>query len=134
MTGHLEVERKFDVDGGFVLPDLTGVDGVASADPPVEHDLAAVYHDTADLRLARARVTLRRRTGGHDAGWHLKLPAAAGARREVHEPLGRAVKLPPQALRDLVRGVTRGAPTEPVTTLKTRAIVDNIRVSSVCEP
>ena len=81
MTGHLEVERKFDVDAGFALPDLGDVDGVASADAPVEHGLEAVYHDTADLRLARARVTLRRRTGGHDAGWHLKLPAAAGARR-----------------------------------------------------
>ena len=61
MTGHLEIERKFDVDGAFTLPDLTGVDGVAAADPPVEHALEAVYHDTADLRLARARVTLRRR-------------------------------------------------------------------------
>ena len=127
MTGHLEVERKFDVDGGFALPDLTGVDGVASADPPVEHDLEAVYHDTADLRLARARVTLRRRTGGHDAGWHLKLPAAAGARQEVHEPLGRAVRTPPRALRDLVLGITRGAATAPVTTLSTRRLATVLR-------
>jgi CHAD domain-containing protein len=127
MTGHLEVERKFDVDAGFVLPDLTDVDGVASADPPVEHDLEAVYHDTADLRLARARVTLRRRTGGHDAGWHLKLPAAAGARREVHEPLGRAVRTPPRALRGLVLGVTRGAATAPVTTLRTRRLATVLR-------
>ena len=107
----LEVERKLDVDADFVLPDLTAVEGVASADPPVEHPLEAVYHDTDDLRLVRARVTLRRRTGGADAGWHLKLPAAAGARREVHEPLSRAVKAPPKALRDLVLGITRGAPT-----------------------
>jgi CHAD domain-containing protein len=127
MTGHLEVERKFDVDGGFALPDLTDVDGVASADPPVEHALEAVYHDTADLRLARARVTLRRRTGGHDAGWHLKLPAAAGARREVQEPLGRAVKTPPRALRDLVLGITRGAATAPVTTLSTRRLATVVR-------
>ena len=66
--GHLEVERKFDVDDGFALPDLAGVDGVAASDPPVEHTLEAVYHDTADLRLARARVTLRRRTGVVAAG------------------------------------------------------------------
>ena len=125
--GHLEVERKFDVDDGFALPDLAGVDGVAAADPPVEHALEAVYHDTADLRLARARVTLRRRTGGGDAGWHLKLPAAAGARQEVHEPLGRAVKAPPKALRDLVLGITRGAATAPVTTLRTRRVATVLR-------
>ena len=125
--GHLEVERKFDVDDGYALPDLAGVDGVAAADPPVEHALEAVYHDTADLRLARARVTLRRRTGGDDAGWHLKLPAAAGARQEVHEPLGRAVKLPPKALRDLVLGITRGAATAPVTTLRTRRVATVLR-------
>src|SRR5919107_432795 len=94
----------------------------ARAPPPVEHALEAVYHDTADLRLARARVTLRRRTGGSDAGWHLKLPAAAGARQEVHEPLGRAVKVPPKALRELVLGITRGAPTAPVVTLRTRRL------------
>src|SRR5690349_9165084 len=125
--GHLEVERKFDVDDGFALPDLSGVDGVAAADPPVEHALEAVYHDTADLRLARARVTLRRRTGGTDAGWHLKLPAAAGARQEVREPLGRAVKTPPKALRDLLLGITRGAPTAPVTTLRTRRLATVLR-------
>jgi CHAD domain-containing protein len=127
MTGHLEVERKLDVDGAFVLPDLTCVDGVAAADPPVEHALEAVYHDTADLRLARARVTLRRRTGGADAGWHLKLPAAAGARQEVHEPLGRSATTPPKALRDLVLGITRGAATAPVTTLHTRRVATVLR-------
>src|SRR5215218_9063233 len=128
MTGrHLEVERKLDVDGAFVLPDLTGVEGVAAVDPPVEQSLEAVYHDTDDLRLARARVTLRRRTGGSDAGWHLKLPAAAGARQEVHEPLGRAVKNPPRALRDLVLGITRGAPTGPVTTLRTTRVATVLR-------
>ena len=87
-TGHLEVETKYDVDDDFVVPELTGLDGVATVDPPVEHSLEAVYFDTTDLRLLRARVTMRRRTGGTDAGWHLKLPAGT-ARREVHAPLGR---------------------------------------------
>lgn len=123
----LEVERKLDVDADFVLPDLTDVGGVASADPPVEHALEAVYHDTEDLRLVRSRVTLRRRSGGADAGWHLKLPAAAGARRELHEPLGRSTKAPPKALRELVLGVTRGAPTAPVATLRTRRTATVLR-------
>ena len=37
-------------------------------------NLSAVYHDTDDLRLARWEVTLRRRQGGVDEGWHLQLP------------------------------------------------------------
>src|SRR3954469_20418892 len=94
---HLEIERKFDVDPGFVLPDLTGVDGVARVEEPEERRLEAVYHDTADLRLARAAVTMRRRTGGPDAGWHVKLPQAAGGRPEPPTPPGRPAQAPPQA-------------------------------------
>ena len=56
---HTEIERKFDVDEGWLLPDLTSVEGVAAVDAPQERLLEAVYHDTADLRLARARITLR---------------------------------------------------------------------------
>src|SRR3954470_3140412 len=119
---HLEIERKFEVDESFVLPGLGELPGVAEAPEPVEHVLEAAYYDTPDLRLARARVTLRRRTGGSDAGWHVKLPAAAGARQEGHEPLGRTVKVPPKALRDLLLGITRGAATAPVTTLRTRRV------------
>ncbi|TFV46000.1 hypothetical protein [Blastococcus sp. TF02A-35] len=58
-TEQLEVERKFDVDPEFDVPDLTGLPGVAAVPPPEAHQLVAVYHDTPDLRLARARVTLR---------------------------------------------------------------------------
>jgi CHAD domain-containing protein len=124
---HLEIERKFDVDTAFELPPLAGVPGVAATDEPEEHRLEAVYHDTADLRLMRSKVTLRRRTGGADAGWHLKLPAPAGGRRERQEPLGRAVKAPPKPLRELITGLVRGAATGPVATLKTRRIVTVLR-------
>ena len=125
-SGHLEVETKYDVGDGFAVPELSAVDGVASVDPPVEHQLEAVYFDTADLRLLRARVTLRRRTGGPDAGWHLKLPAGA-ARREVHAPLGRATKKVPQALLEVVTGVLRGADPRPVATLHTHRVVTSLR-------
>ena len=122
-TEHTEIERKFDVEETFVLPDLSGVPGVASVGEPVVHDLDASYHDTVDLRLARARITLRRRTGGTDAGWHLKLPAAAGARRELQSPLGRAVKAPPRAVLAPVVGIVRRAPVGQVATLVTRRTV-----------
>ena len=79
---HREVERKYDVGPDAVVPDLPG------AAEPVEHDLVATYYDTPDLRLQDARITLRRRTGGVDEGWHLKLPGEGDARVEVHAPLG----------------------------------------------
>ena len=126
VSGHLEVERKYDVDADFVLPGLTGVAGVAAVDEPVEHQLSAVYHDTADLRLLRARVTLRRRAGGADEGWHLKLPAGS-ARRELHAPLGRAVKKAPAALLGPVTGILRRAATGPVAGLDTRRTVTTLR-------
>ena len=123
MAGHLEIERKVEPGPAFALPDLTAVPGVAAAGEPVEHALAATYYDTADLRLARARITLRRRTGGTDAGWHLKLPAEAGAREERHHPLGPRRAVPPKAVLEPVLGVVRAAPVTPVATLETMRIV-----------
>ncbi|MGH3480415.1 MAG: CYTH domain-containing protein, partial [Nocardioidaceae bacterium] len=79
---HLEVERKYDAAPEARLPDLTRLPGVAGVAEPEQYDLDAVYFDTADLALARGRITLRRRTGGHDAGWHLKLPAGTPGRQE----------------------------------------------------
>jgi CHAD domain-containing protein len=123
----LEVETKFDVPLGFAVPDLTGVVGVASVDAPVEHPLDAQYFDTPDLRLAGARITLRRRTGGADDGWHVKLPVAGIARRELHSPLGRAVRRPPKAVVAPLAGVLRGAAPGPVAQLRTRRVVVVLR-------
>ncbi|MFE2146365.1 CHAD domain-containing protein [Streptomyces sp. NPDC059456] len=73
-------------------------------------DLDAVYYDTPDQRLAADGLTLRRRTGGADAGWHLKLPVSPGVRDEVGAPLGDTV---PRALAALVRSRVRDAALEP---------------------
>lgn len=130
VSEHLEIERKYDVDGGYALPalaDLVALPGVAAVDEPVEHLLSAGYFDTADLRLFHGRVTLRRRTGGPDAGWHLKLPAEGGGRRELHAPLGRSAKKPPAALLAPVAGLLRGAPVGPIATLRTRRMVTALR-------
>jgi len=75
----LEVERKFTVPPDFVVPELA-MHGWAVA-PETTVVLDATYYDTEDLRLARAHITLRRRVGGSDAGWHLKLPAGRDRRR-----------------------------------------------------
>ncbi|GAB3307413.1 CYTH and CHAD domain-containing protein [Geodermatophilus aquaeductus] len=126
-SGQLEVERKFEAGPDVVLPDLTVVDGVSSAGDPVTHELDATYFDTPDLRLARARITLRRRTGGTDAGWHLKLPTAvAGSRRELHAPLGTRRTLVPRPVTDPVTAVLRGAKPAPVATLQTTRQVTHL--------
>jgi hypothetical protein len=74
-----EIERKYDAAGVAAALDavtsMTGAAGVAAVSQHDEATLEAVYYDTEDLRLIRAGATLRRRTGGEDAGWHLKLPA-----------------------------------------------------------
>ncbi len=137
-----ELETKFDVGPEFVLPDLTGLPGVARVGGPREFRLCATYLDTGDLRLARARLTLRRRTGGDDAGWHLKRPGSGGAREELRLPLAdadatapvaaavatemrRALEVP-AALRELVDDVLAGRPLLPVVELRTLRTVHRL--------
>ena len=117
--GFIETERKFDAAADFALPDLAGLDGVAAVTGPQTYRLRAIYFDTADFRLAAAGITLRRRTGGTDAGWHLKLPAGADSRREVHAPLGRGASSVPSRLAELVAGWTGGQPLRPIARLAT---------------
>jgi CHAD domain-containing protein len=118
MSEHLEIEQKFDVDPGFERPSFAGLAGV-TADDPVLHHLSATYFDTADGSLAAGKITLRRRTGGTDAGWHLKLPAAPGSREEIRLPAGRSGRGVPAELANLVRARTRGAPLVPVASITT---------------
>jgi inorganic triphosphatase YgiF len=122
----LEIERKYAVDPGFVVPDLSVTPGVAAVTGPRTYHLIAVYHDTPGQRLAAARITLRRRTGGTDAGWHLKLPAGAGARREVHAPLGPGTEGVPDELADLVSEQAGGEPLQPIARLQTTRTVRHL--------
>jgi inorganic triphosphatase YgiF len=126
MTEYLEIEQKFDVDTGFERPSFGGLDGV-SADEPVLLRLSATYYDTADGRLAASKITLRRRTGGTDEGWHLKLPADAGARREIHAPLASSQREVPDELASRVAEVTEGQPMSPIAILETERTVVTLR-------
>jgi len=124
LTGKLETERKFDVDLDFALPDLRDLGGSAQIPAPPEVErLIARYHDTDDLRLAAAGVTLRRRTGGRDSGWHLKLPVGGDTRREVHAPLGDGNEPVPAGLAELVATWAGGRALRPVATLETTRTV-----------
>jgi inorganic triphosphatase YgiF len=126
VTEHLEIESKFDVDPGFVVPDLSGVaDGSGVTEPEVRL-LAAHYFDTSDLRLIAAKVTFRRRTGGPDEGWHLKLPAGAGRRREMQAPLGEGDTAVPPQLASMVSEWAGDEPLRLVAVLETRRTVRNL--------
>ena len=122
LSRHDEVERKLYPGIATVLPPLGDVDGVSAVSEPVELALVAVYFDTPELDLARRGITLRRRTGGEDAGWHLKLPASEDTRTEVRLPLGRATKTVPSGLLAPVRSIVRDRPLTPAARLSTRRL------------
>jgi len=89
-----EIERKYDADAETTLPDWSAVPGVIRVSDGERRELDARYFDTADAALARNGVALRRRTGGPDAGWHLKGPRRGDGRLELGWPLGDADRLP----------------------------------------
>jgi inorganic triphosphatase YgiF len=115
-----ETERKYEATDAVELPDLARLIGLDTGLGAEEQQLEATYFDTADLCLARAGITLRRREGGSDPGWHLKLPAGADSRDELRMPLGRSSRKPPAELLGLTRVYTRGAAVVPVAQLNTR--------------
>ena len=111
-----EREITFAVPVSWSVPDLSGLLADGESVEVAEVDLNATYFDTDDLALHRLGVTLRRRTGGEDAGWHLKVPA--GSARTEHGSRSRALR-PPQTITRLVRGVLAGQHLREVATIQT---------------
>ncbi len=114
----LEEERKYEVDPRFAVPDLAG------CLPPggclLERErvsLTATYYDTAELRLARAGVSLRYRRGDREP-WTVKLPSSVpGTRHEISRQ-GRPTTIP-RDLAGLVTVHARGAELAPAVVLRT---------------
>lgn len=123
----VEIERKLTVPVAFSLDDITEpLSAIGTVQRARARSLVAVYYDTDDYRLARAKVTLRRRTGGNDSGWHLKLPSSGlngDARYEVTLPLraGRPGQVP-STLTDAVVAITGGSELKPLATQRTKRI------------
>lgn len=144
-----ETEQKYEAGAGVVLPSLAELEElpqVATVSEPQAQTLVAEYYDTEDLRLLKAGVTLRRRVGGADEGWQLKLPdgaakgpAGASSRREIRltldqgdrDRLDRHPDGPddrvPAALASLVRVHARGASLVPVARIETRRRITTLR-------
>ncbi|MGC5582714.1 CHAD domain-containing protein [Ornithinimicrobium sp. W1679] len=107
----VERERTFALAEEEALPRLEGLLEVGET---VEHRMRAVYLDTTDLLLIRHRITLRRREGGPDEGWHVKLPRPDGSRLELHSPLTRGpgrTRVPDGHLRAVVAALGTDWPT-----------------------
>lgn len=122
---HTEVERKFEVSESTVSPSFDGLSSVARVERSPVQLLDAVYFDTPARDLAAHMMTLRRRTGGTDAGWHLKLPAGPDARTEVRAPLQSSEDdSVPDELRDIVLAIVRAKPLAPVARICTRRTVE----------
>ncbi|HEV3170459.1 MAG TPA: CYTH and CHAD domain-containing protein [Actinocrinis sp.] len=119
-----ETEWKYQAPPDTALPDLTGLPRVAAQSEPEEQTLDAVYHDTAGLDLAHAGITLRQRSGGEDAGWHLKLPQRPGVRTELRLPAGREL---PAEFRELLTATRRGRPLQPVAHITTKRRLSRLR-------
>jgi CHAD domain-containing protein len=124
-----ETESKYEAPAGAPVPQFDDLPQVKRTSDQGEQRLEAEYYDTSGLRLLRAGITLRRREGGDDAGWHLKVPVNGGqrgraggdgtSRREVRLPAGRGGGAVPRELAVLVLAHTRGDPLRPVARLTT---------------
>lgn len=90
----VEVERKYDVEARTPLPQWSDLPGVTAVSEGEVRELDARYFDTDDAALSRAGVALRRRTGGPDAGWHIKGPREGDGRVEMGWPLGDDERVP----------------------------------------
>ena len=125
-----ETERKYDVPDGFVLPKLVGAAGIRSVKGAETHDLDATYFDTDELTLMKNRRTLRRRTGGGDAGWHLKTPGTGSTRTEHRLPLNGDADRVPDELAGQVRSIIRRRELRPVARLRTHRVETPLRDAS----
>jgi CHAD domain-containing protein len=115
-TAEHEAERKFLVPPGWAVPALPALGAWTE---PRRHDLRAEYFDTPEYDLTRAGWSLRHRTGGDDAGWHLKRPVATDVRREEWRPESSEL---PADFRAAVDALAGPRPLVPVAVLVTARV------------
>ncbi|OYN83985.1 CYTH domain-containing protein [Parenemella sanctibonifatiensis] len=134
----LEIEDCWDLPDDTAVPDLSAL-GELSAEQTLT--LEAQYFDTADLALLlQHHATLRRRTGGLDDGWHLKLPGGDSEeakqrtqRRELHADLADEL---PAALAEALPSGVRAEDLEPSVRLSTvrrqRILATGVGTAELC--
>ncbi len=139
-TRHVEVEIKFDVLDSTPAPQFEALPIIKKVERQPVQILQAVYFDTPARDLIVHRITLRRRTGGHDAGWHLKRPADDNARTEIRAALADGPDTEvPAALREAVSPIVHDRPLEPIAWITNHRTVhvlhgrDGIPLAEFCD-
>ena len=116
MRRHREREVTFEVKRSWQMPDLSRLAPSGEVVQVSTDELRAIYYDTRQRTLQRLGVTLRRRTGGADAGWHLKV--ADGPARVEFQSQARSNRVP-ESLSRRVAGVLAGQELVEVATITT---------------
>jgi inorganic triphosphatase YgiF len=127
-AGDVEIERKYDVGAEARMPSLVGAGRVAAADPADAFDLDATYYDTPGLALGERRIAVRRRVGGHDAGWHIKWPPGEEGRVEQQFPLDDGATVP-DAVRAALAEYIGENPLVPIARIRNHRIATVLRDS-----
>jgi CHAD domain-containing protein len=111
-----EQENKFEVAQDWVMPPVADLvpDG-GRLDQEVRK-LHNTYFDTSGAGLRLFGITLRRRIGGSETGWQLKVPSGT-ARTEIQS--GSQEKTLPPPLAESVEGLLAGERLDPVATIVT---------------
>ena len=111
-----EQENKFEVAQDWVMPPVADLvpDG-GRLDQEVRK-LHNTYFDTSGAGLRLFGITLRRRIGGSETGWQLKVPSGT-ARTEIQS--GSQEKTLPPPLAESVEGLLAGESLDPVATIVT---------------
>jgi len=113
---HREREVTFEVKRSWQMPDLSRLAPGGRVVDGSPNELRAVFYDTKQRTLQRLGVTLRRRTGGADAGWHLKV--ADGPARIEFQSQSKSEQVPESLTRRLA-GVLSGQELGEVATITT---------------
>ena len=109
MSATAERELKLGADADFTLPEFPG-------QPLAARTFISTYHDTPDMRLARAGIILRRRAEHDSVAWQLKFPRG---RRRIELDLPGDRDVVPIKITELLFAYARGAPIAPVVALRT---------------
>jgi inorganic triphosphatase YgiF len=111
-----EREDKFEVDPDWVLPPVIGLVPEGGRLDQEVRRLENTYFDTPGAGLRVFGVTLRRRVGGSETGWQLKVPN--GTARTELQSSSRTKRLPP-AFAKGVAGLRAGETLQPVAMIMT---------------
>lgn len=128
MQEQRERELKFDAPDGWAVPNLGPLVPSGGSVEVETLQLAATYYDTPGCDLLGHGLTLRRRTGGADAGWHLKIPDG-DARTELRLPLSAGTSVPAE-LRELVVAARAGSPLRRKATVETTRTVHRVHTAA----